>query len=357
MLRVLRALEEWFELRARLREERQFHLEQAAADFRSFGLSPRAAKRKARVRFGSRRNLRSGLSELGGDLPGLAHLLHDHRVLASAWLQPAVLLAAMALVLVLSPEPRAVLEGVAGTSFKSENREAVFLSSQGPGPKYAGITTSDFDTLQSLATVTGVERYRTLYARARAAHGASLTAIQSEVRVKTANRRFWATWLSYRTDVMMMPAKAVLLFIAFYAVFSLRASVPQFGKGKWLLYGSVVFCLHALATMMAWALAVQIWDRRLWSDTGAAGIFLLVVAFFRMTAMQYRCWRTDLLQRCPICLDRLLLPLTEGTPHAVLLTPPTTESVCAQGHCVLVENRWSRRFRPQESPLQALVHL
>jgi hypothetical protein len=39
----------------------------------------------------------------------------------------------------------------------------------------------------------------------------------------------------------------------------------------------------------------------------------------------------------------------------VLLSPLFTESVCIHGHGVLVENRWSRRFRPEESPLERLV--
>jgi hypothetical protein len=356
MLRALRALQEWLALRARLREEHQFHLERAAADFRSLGLARRAAKRKARRRFGGRRNLRIALSELGGDLPGLAELLRVHRAFASAWLQPTVLLAVTVLVVALSPAPIAVLEGVIGRPLTSEDRGAVLLSTRTLNPTSMGITPAEFEALRSIPALTGVERYQTIDARAHAAHGATLAAIQSEVRAKTGNRRFWAAPLPDRADILMEPAKVVWWFIAFYAVFSLRAYVPQFGKGRWLLYGFGVLFLHALATTTAWALAAQNWDRTPMSDTGAAGIFLLVVGFFGMTGIQYRYWKRDLMQRCPICLDRLLLPLTEGTPDGVLITPATTQSVCAHGHCVLVENRWSRRFRAQESPLQALVH-
>src|SRR5580692_2208478 len=38
MPRLLRALIEWLELRARMREERRFHLDRSAADLRALGL-------------------------------------------------------------------------------------------------------------------------------------------------------------------------------------------------------------------------------------------------------------------------------------------------------------------------------
>jgi hypothetical protein len=357
MRRTFSAFEEWLQLRARPREERRFHLDRAAAEFRSLGLSPRAANRKARVRFGSSRNMRIARREIGADLPGLARLFRANRVAASVWLQPAVLLAAVVLILVLSPAPRAVLEGVIGKPLAAKDRRAVVLTARTLNPSYEGISSSDFEALRSTSTLTGVERYQTLDVRAQAAQGATLAAIQSEARARTGNRRIWAGWLFQETGILMGPAKAAWLAIAFYAIFSLRSYTPQLGKGRWLLYGFGVLSLHALATMMAWALAVQIWYRAFWSEAGALGIFVMVVVFFRITAIQYRFWRADLLQRCPICLDRLLLPLTEGTPDGVLLNPATTESVCAHGHCVLVENRWSRAFRREASPLQVFVHL
>jgi hypothetical protein len=355
MRRALSAFREWLELRARLREEHRFHLDQAAADLRSLGFSPWAAKKKARVRFGSRRNLRIALRELGGDLPGLAHLLQAHRVISSPWLQPFVLLGTVVLILQMSPSPRGVLEGVAGKS-SSEDRGVVFLSAHGHYPW--GITTSEFEDLRSMATVTQVEPYRGLYARARARQGVTMEAVQSEARAKTGHLRFWAVPLFVPTTIAMGPAWAIWLLIALYAVYSLRASAAPF-SGRWLLYGFAVTGLHALASLTAWGLANQFWIRTTWSTGGAAafGFSVLMVTFLGVAAIQCRYLWGDLRQRCPVCLDRLLLPLTEGAADSVLCNPAVTESVCAHGHGVLVESRWSRRFRPQESPLEAVVHL
>ena len=170
MLRARSALKEWLELRARLREERQFHLDHAAADFRSQGLSPRHARKQARARFGSRRNVRLALRELGGDLRGLAHLMRAYRVPGSPWIQPIALLSAVVLILLLSPRAKGHSGGgIVGTPLQSGDRQAVFFSTQGRNPDYTGITPSDLEALRSLTTVTAVERCGTLYARARAA--------------------------------------------------------------------------------------------------------------------------------------------------------------------------------------------
>jgi hypothetical protein len=137
MRRTFSALREWLQLRSRVRDERQFHLDRAAADFRSLGLSARAAKKAARNRFGSRRNLRIALAEIGGDLKGLAPMLRAHRVLASAWLQPVALLVAISLLFVLSPAPREMLEGILGHTLESADRGVVSLAAM-PGSE--GIT-------------------------------------------------------------------------------------------------------------------------------------------------------------------------------------------------------------------------
>jgi len=334
-----------------VREERRFHLDRAAADFRSLGLSPWAAKHKARVRFGSRRNLRVARRELDGDLPGLAHLLRAHRVLASAWLQPIVLLATVVLILVVSPAPRGVLDAVMGRSSKWEDREVEFLSAHGPYPW--GLAPSEFDALQSMTTVTEVERYRGRYARARAKQGVTLEAIQIEARARTGHRRFWVEALPDRTEIAMGPERVVWWLIALYAVYFLLASGNQL-RIRWLAYGFCVTGLHALASLTVWAFANQLWNRS-GDAAGALGFCALLVAFLGMAAMQCRYSWCDLRRRCPVCLDRLVLPLTEGAADSVLFNPIVTESVCAHGHGVLVESRSSRAFRPEESPLQGLV--
>jgi PAS domain-containing protein len=358
MRRAIDALREWLQLRARMRGEHQFHLAQSTEEFRALGLSSLAATRAARDRFGHRRNLTIALRELGGDLLGLAHLFRVHRVSASPWLQPAVLLTAILLILLSSPAPRPVLEGILGQPLASRDREMIFISVQARNRSYVGITDGDFEVLRSVASLTGVEHYRGIHARARAAKGATLVAIESEVQTKTGNPRLRVASLFERSRILMEPVTAVSAFLACCAVFFLRVSLVQFGKvRRWLIYGFVVAGLHALASMTAWALAIQAWGRVPWSTDGRAvlGFLGLMAAYLGIVAIQWRYWWRDLHRRCPACLDGLLLPLTDGTRDRVLLNSATTESVCPHGHGVLVENRWSRRFRPQESPLQGLI--
>ena len=359
MGRVSGAVREWLERRARLRGERLFHLERAAAEFRALGLSPHKARRKARVRFGNRRHCRIALREIGGDVRGLASLLRACRACASAWLQPALLLAGIVLMFFLSPAPRALLEGVIGTPLGAAEREQVFLAAEGGTASERAIGERDFAMLRTLATLSGVERYQRIYARGRAAQGVTLAAIQSEMRARTGNRSIWAGWMFSQTRIVTGPAKVVWLLMLFYVVLALRGCMHFRDKSVWLGYGLVVAFLHALASVTAWALAIQIWNWAPSSTAGTAGgIFsLLLVTYLLIAAIQCRYWWTDLRQRCPVCLDRLLLSVTEGTASGVLLGSAITQSVCAHGHGVLVESRWSRRFRPQEAPFLGLVRV
>jgi hypothetical protein len=354
MRRVLSALREWLELRARLREERRFHMDQAAAEFHEEGMSPRAAKRNARLRFGNRGHLKLALRELGGDLPGLAYLLRAHRVPASAWLQPALLIALIGLILFSSPAPRVLVEGLVGTPLASDDRDAVFLAGGGRNPWDTSITARDFELLRTLATVSRVERYQTIHARAQAARGATLAEIESEARAKTGNPRLWVGPLFAETRLLAGPAEVVWVLILFYVVLLLSRPVAAPNAGRWHVYGFVVALLHALGSLVVWAATI-----RLWAPSSTAGLRfgLLFVAFLLLAAVQCRYWWNDLSQRCPVCLDRLILPLTGGTEHRILLDTPIRESVCAHGHGVLEESRWSRRFRPEQSPLGALVRV
>jgi hypothetical protein len=337
MRRALSALQEWLQLRARVREERQFHLDRAAADFRSLGISSRAAKNAAHVRFGNRRNVRMAQRELGGDLRGLAFLFHAHRVLASAWLQPAALLAAISLVFLLSPAPREVIEGLLGQTLQASDRGVVSLAAF---PGSGGITQSEFEALRSMTTVTDIERYRTQNVRARALSGVTLAMIEAEVHTRTGNRGLYAAWISGQTKIATGPVKAVWLFIAIYGLFFMQAYVCQPGNWRWLLYGFGVACLHLLASLTAWAFVVQIWN-----PDGLTFSTLLLAYCVAAMALQCRYWWLDLRQRCPICLDRLVMPLTEGMADRVLLGAAVTESICAYGHGALVESRWARQFR------------
>jgi hypothetical protein len=355
MWRAIDALREWIQLRARFRDEHQFHLERAAADFRALGLSSNAANRAARGRFGSRENSRLALRELGGDCAGLIRLALAHRVDASPWFPPAVLIMATMPIILLSPAPRAAIEGIVGEPLAAADRGELFISEQARNLSYVGITKADFESLQSLAVVTNVERYLSIHAQARAVNGVTFAAIDSQVRAKTSNPRLRVVPMFERQAIVMGPAKAVWGFISFC---SLLFVATFKSSRRWLSYGLAVACLHSLASLIIWALAIQLWSRIAWSTDGTAllGFLALSMAYLGVVALQCHLWWRDLRRRCPLCLDSLLLTLTKGTADCYLLNSVTTESVCAHGHGVLVENRWSCGFRPERSSLQRLVH-
>ena len=340
MLRALSALREWLHLRARVREERQFHLDCAAADFRGLGLSPRAAKKAARRRFGSRRHRRVALAEIGADLKGLVPMLRAHRVLASAWLQPVALVLAIGLLFVVSPAPREMLEGLLGQTLRPEDRGVVSLAAT---PGSGGITQSEFEALRSMTTVTGVEWYRTHNVRARAVPGITRAEIEADAHARTGNRGIYAAWISGQTKITTGPAKAVWLFIGVYGLFFMHAYAQPRGNWKWLLYGAGVACLHLLASLTAWAFVIQVGG----VTAGITYPTLLLAYCVVAMALQCRYWWLDLRQRCPVCFDRLVMPLTEGAADRVLLDAVVTESICAHGHGALMESRWERQFTTQ----------
>jgi hypothetical protein len=315
-------LREWLQLRARVREERRFHLDRAAADFRGLGLSPRAARKAARHRFGSGRHRRVALAEIGADLRGLVPMLRAHRVLASAWLQPIALLSAIGLLFILSPAPREMLEGLLGKTLRSEDRGVVSLAAV---PGSGGITASEFEALRSMTTVTGVGWYRTHNVRARAVPGVTRAMIEADAHARTGNRGIYAAWISGQTKITTGPAEAVWLFIGFYGLFFMHAYARQRGNWRWLLYGVGVACLHTLASLTAWAFVIQIRG----VTAGLTYPTLLLAYCVAAMALQCRYWWLDLRQRCPVCLDRLILPLTEGAADRVLLDAAVTESICA----------------------------
>jgi len=320
--RVLCAWREWLELRGRLHEEYRFHIERAAADLRGLGLSARAARREARLRFGSRHNLRIARRELGGDLQGLTYLLRVHRVTASRGLQPLMLITAMLMLLALSPAPRELVEGVLGRSINPADRGVVVLSSHPLGAFYDGITPAELRALRSMTTVTAIDRYR-MDVRGRAAQGTPLKAVAAEARAKTHNRGFYAAWLSDQTNVSTAPAKVVWAFVAICGVFFLRRSATW----QWLSYGAALGSLHAGASLLLWAYLEQI---------GRGVAWFTFVAYLGVTAMQCCWWWRDLRERCPACLDGLVLPLTAGRADRVLFDPLFTESVCAHGHGAMI---------------------
>lgn len=357
MRRLCNAFREWLLLRARVREERRFHIEQSAADLRGLGLSRSAARKAARLRFGARRNLRVTRREIGGDGAGLVRLFRAHRVMASAWLQPNLLLAAIALTVLLSPAPRVLTESIIGIPLSPESRQTVFLSAPAPWPLFTGFTPREFEALRSMSLLTSMERYQMIYVRGRAG-GAPLAAIQAEARARSGNPNAYAFSEFERTRIEMGPALAAWIVIAFLAAPFLVTRLPQIGKLRWLLYGVFTLGLHLAASMIVWALAIQIWMRIQWPSYLPAGLSpaLLLLVHLLAAGSQYSWWKRDLSRRCPVCLDRFLLVSTEGGRERVLLSVAVTESVCAHGHGVCVETRWARQFRREDSLLETLIH-
>lgn len=349
MRRLSNAFREWRQLRARVREEYSFHIDRAAADLHALGLSRRESRRLARARFGARRHLRMARREIGGGPAGLVSMLRAHRVLASAWLQPAILTASILLILLLSPAPRIIVENIAGRPLPSAARQTVFFSSPAPWPLFTGITAPEFEILRSLPTLTDVARDQEIYVRAVAREGVALSAVESEARLRTGNPGIHLASRFERTRIGMGPAITAWILIAWSALFSLRSR----GKGRWLLFAIFTGCLHVLVSLTAWAFAIQLWSRIPWpSGLIPDGSFcLLLVAYLLVSAVQSGYWMRDLDRRCPLCLDHLLLALTHGDTGSLLLRAAVTESICARGHGVLVESRWTRQFRPEESPL------
>lgn len=338
--RLIDSLREWLAVRRRVREECAFHLDRAAAELQDLGWTGADARAEARARFGGRRYRRSALHELGGDGKGLLQSLRDHRVPASAWTHPCALALAVALLAAASPRPREILASASAPARHTDwNREVVFYSAHGAYPW--GITTGEFEALKSLKTVTGLRPYRGQYARARAVDGATIASVQAEAQARTGHRRFWALPLLEPQSLPMQPMELLWLLLALYSAYR-GCSRGLHGARGWL-YGLALTALHAAASLLAWGVMNQV----LGSWAGHAGPFaLLLLAFGGLAAVQCRYASKGLTARCPVCLDRLVLPLTQGTAGRVLLDCATTESVCAHGHGALTENRWNAGFRP-----------
>ena len=347
MRRLICALKEWLELRARMKEERQFHLDRAAADLRGLGLTPREAERMARIRFGNRRHSQAGLRELGGDLRGLIHLFHAHRVVTSIWLMPAVLFAAVAILFAVRPSPREMMEGLLGQTLDSADHSTVSLEVYGAGPASPGITETEFEEIQSMKIVAHAARFGPHEIRAHVATGLTLRTITSDAISATGNSGFYAAWVTPQPRVMTAPAKVIWLLIALYALFFSCTHAGRLFTARSFLYGVFLGFLHALASILVWALAIQLWLRTSWQTSLSAGLSfsVLAIAYVLGTAIQCGCLWWDFRHRCPACLDRLLLSWTQGDEDRILLNPAAAESVCAHGHGVLLESRWVRDFR------------
>lgn len=350
---AIQAIREWLELRARVRQERSFHLDCAIEDFRNLGLSLREARRRARARFG-RRNLRASRRELGADFAGLRGLLRAHQAFDSPWRQPALCLSVIALIFLISPGRQEIANGILIRTYTAHFDRAVAFAVEGRSPWSGGaITPSEYAALRSLTTVTGVTHYQGLYAQARAIPGATLAAIQFEARART-RQRFVVSSIADRRSLAIGPAQAVWLFATPYVLFLVFRHRTRRRSCVWTLYRIGLAALHAVMSLVSWTFMFQIWNR--WhAPGGAPALATLFIAYLWMVAVRCRWLWAELRRRCPVCLTRLILSLTSGSAELVLLRPAVTESVCCNGHGVLVESRWLREFRAEESPLEALI--
>jgi hypothetical protein len=114
------------------------------------------------------------------------------------------------------------------------------------------------------------------------------------------------------------------------------------------------------ASLLLWALELQTWAGIAWSTDGRAlfGFLVCFAMYLELLVFQCNSWWNDFRQRCPFCLQSLVLPITEGSSDRFRLNSATSESICPHGDGVLVENqtRWSSKFRSQLSSSHGLIH-
>jgi hypothetical protein len=211
------------------------------------------------------------------------------------------------------------------------------------------ISGRDFDALQLMTTLTRVERYHGSYAWGQAAPGATQQEILVEARRRTGNPKLSVEFVPPHWELVANPAQSVWLVIACYGAIFLLGYLRR-PLWRWLLYGIGSAALHATASLAVAAFTLQIWNRTSWAVT-----FPFIV-WMGLAVIQCRYWWIDLRSRCPRCFERMVMPLTAGDAGSMVLQPAVTESICTHGHGVLVESRWDRTFRPEESPIESFAH-
>jgi hypothetical protein len=286
---------------------------------------------------------------LGCDFGALVDLIRTHRALASPWLQPAALISVIAFLFLLSPQPRELADSIPVRAQRAGMPGAILTMDIGSRWFGGDISPRDFEALQSMTTLTRVGRYHGSYAWGQAAPGATLPEIISEARRKTGNSKLAAEFVPPHWELPASPAQSLWLLMACYCAFLLWGTWLQF-LWRWLLYAIGSAALHAAASLAVAAYTLQIW-------TGSPlAITFLFIAWMGAAVMQVRCWWVDLRSRCPRCFERMALPSTEGAAESIILRPAVTESICTHGHGVLVESRWNRTFRPEESLIESLAN-
>lgn len=120
---MFRLLRDWSQKRARFSQEWAFHRDQLASRLEAQGLCRLEAQRIARRKMGPKsRWKREALREIGADWFVLVYSADWRRLRSSAWLAPALLILAFALLLICNPWRLQLLE-----SLTSETRDYVPL--------------------------------------------------------------------------------------------------------------------------------------------------------------------------------------------------------------------------------------
>jgi len=279
---MAREVSKWWSRRRRFREEWAFHRNMAISEFESLGLPHSEARRYARRRLGSYSfHRRSALRHLRADYFALFDLLPWRRIRAGPLLTPAIIVAALAVVLVPNPHRLEVLANSASLLPFLPGRHVERFVPLAP----AGVVPMGFAdvTLWCFGLI-----------------GLARTAATAKLRQ---HRRIW-----------LFAAGTLLLLAALGGV--LWATILQLlMRNRWASDG-----LQGIAV----------------------GTFAFTYVGWAFVAL--RLWYRDLLRRCPICLRRLGMADLRGNAGDLLVAPLERETICLYGHGVNVESRWRHTF-------------
>jgi hypothetical protein len=274
----------WRRRRRRFAEEWAFHRDTAMAEFEALGYSRRGARRAAARRMGARRHYRhSALAAIGGDLPGLWHLLPIRSAARSALLVPATLLLGMSLALLLNPARSIAVRCVGAMLFGQGLPAAARIIPLTP----AGVVPVGMaGTLLRIVLVAGI---------------------------------VWAV-------ANLLPRKLLRAFLYFIVVL---CQIVLGGAVSWVTGMQI--------------LAGRSWGH---DGLQGFTLLGFPFAFVALLYVGLRRWRADMEIRCPYCLRLPGMPETRGNAHDVLVNPLETESICFRGHGVALRSRWRRLFQP-----------
>jgi hypothetical protein len=277
------ALATWWNRRRRFAEEWAFHRDAAIAEFEALGYSRRRAKKAVRQKMGARfRYQHSALAEIGGDLPGLSHLLPIRPVTRSPLFVPVTLAVSVVSALLFSPNPSVAVRCIRAILFCQDLPAAERIISLTP----AGVVPVGLaGTLLRTVAVAGLA---------------------------------WAI-------AALLPQRLNRAF--FYSITVLCE----------IVLGWAVAWVTGMQI-----LAARSWGH---DGLQGLALLAFVFGFIGMLYVAMRRWWADVENRCPYCLRLPGMPEARGKAHDVLLDPLEIESICFRGHGVVLQSRWHRRFQ------------